>query len=121
MMNYWHAGAFMPNCSSSRQRDIAEALVNSTFDATATRFEQYRALPVGVPQAIRQSTGAPPSARVLDLGAGSGRIGRAFVEAGDSYVGADFSLPMLREFRARRTAGLLQADGGCLPFPDGCF
>lgn len=99
--------------------------MNSTFDATATRFEQYRALPVGVPEAIRQaiwqSTGAPPSARVLDLGAGSGRIGRAFVEAGDSYVGADFSLPMLREFRARRTAGLLQADGGRLPFLDGCF
>jgi demethylmenaquinone methyltransferase/2-methoxy-6-polyprenyl-1,4-benzoquinol methylase len=100
--------------------------VTSTFDLNAASFERHRALPSGVPAAIRkaiwESTGARPSARVLDLGAGSGRIGRAFVEAGDAYIGVDFSLPMLREFHARNTgACLLQADGGRLPFPDGSF
>jgi ubiquinone/menaquinone biosynthesis C-methylase UbiE len=100
--------------------------VTSTFDITAAKFEQYRALPAGVPQAIREAiwkvTGLHRSALVLDMGAGSGRIGRAFVEAGDSYVGVDFSLPMLREFHAKDSAAcLMQVDGACLPFVDGCF
>jgi len=100
--------------------------VTSTFDLNAASFERHRALPSGVPEAIRKAiwefTGERSSARVLDLGAGSGRIGRAFVEAGDAYVGVDFSLAMLREFHARNPAAcLLQADGGQLPFPNGSF
>jgi ubiquinone/menaquinone biosynthesis C-methylase UbiE len=96
------------------------------FDLNAERFERYRAFPGDVAQMIRkavwETTGAQPSAQVLDLGAGSGRIGRAFVEAGDSYLGVDFSLLMLREFRSRNSAAcLLQADGAQLPFPDGSF
>jgi len=100
--------------------------MTSVFDQTATSFEHYRTLPVGVPEAIRRTiwefTGVQRSARVLDLGAGSGRIGRAFVEAGDAYIGVDFSLSMIQEFRARNSvACLLQADGGRLPFRDACF
>ena len=53
--------------------------------------------------------------RVLDLGAGTGRIGRAFVEAGDLYTGIDLSFEMLRKFGTE--AVLLQADGEYLPFP----
>jgi hypothetical protein len=44
-----------------------------------------------------------PRPQLLDLGAGTGRIGRAFVSASDEYVGVDLSLGMLREF-ARRAA-----------------
>jgi ubiquinone/menaquinone biosynthesis C-methylase UbiE len=100
--------------------------MSSAFDLNAARFERHRTLPSGVPEAIREavwdSTGSGSSARVLDLGAGSGRIGRAFVEAGDSYVGVDFSLSMLNEFRARSSsAHLVHADGGQLPFPDCSF
>jgi len=100
--------------------------MTSAFDHTASQFEHYRALPVGVPESIRraikESTKARQSARILDLGAGSGRIGRTFVDAGDSYVGVDFSSSMLGEFRARDSAApLIQADGGNLPFPDGSF
>jgi ubiquinone/menaquinone biosynthesis C-methylase UbiE len=98
----------------------------SPFDRNAAGFERHRAMPGSVVQAIRktvwESTGLGPSARVLDLGAGSGRIGRIFVEANDAYIGVDFSLPMLREFRARNSAAcLVQADGGRLPFPDASF
>ena len=39
--------------------------------------------------------------RLLDLGAGTGRIGWPFVAAGDDYVGVDLSLGMLREFVRR--------------------
>lgn len=98
----------------------------STFDRNAASFERHRALPRSVVEAIRKTvwecTGLEPSARVLDLGAGSGRIGRVFVDAKDAYIGVDFSLPMLREFRARNSAAcLIHADGGRLPFPDASF
>jgi ubiquinone/menaquinone biosynthesis C-methylase UbiE len=98
----------------------------SSFDRNAASFERRRALPGSVLEAIRktvwESTGLRPSARVLDLGAGSGRIGRVFVDANDAYIGVDFSLPMLQEFRARNSSAcLIQADGGRLPFPDASF
>jgi ubiquinone/menaquinone biosynthesis C-methylase UbiE len=63
----------------------------------------------------------PP--RVLDLGAGTVRIGAAFVAAGDDYVGVDLSLGMPREFRRRIGAAsrLAQANGARLPFADATF
>ena len=96
------------------------------FDAVAPTFERYRALPRGVPEAIRsailQATGKEPPARVLDLGAGTGRIGKAFVAADDFYVGVDASLGMLQEFLlTTRVPCLAQADGQQLPFRDGVF
>jgi SAM-dependent methyltransferase len=98
----------------------------SAFDALAPRFERDRALPADVAAAVRAAvrevTGiARP--RVLDLGAGTGRIGWPFVAAGDDYVGADLSLGMLRAF-AQRCDGaprLVQADGHRLPFRDATF
>ena len=98
----------------------------SNFDAVAPTFERYRGLPRGVPEAIRsailQATRKQPPARVLDLGAGTGRIGKAFVAADDFYVGVDASLGMLQEFLlTTRTPCLAQADGQRLPFRDGAF
>lgn len=58
----------------------------------------------------------------MDLGAGTGRFGRAFVEAGDRYIGVDISRPMLAEFAGHcSSARLIQADGTQLPFPDRVF
>jgi ubiquinone/menaquinone biosynthesis C-methylase UbiE len=98
----------------------------SVYDALAPRFERDRALPGGVAEAIRAAvldaaTVARP--RVLDLGAGTGRIGRPFVAAGDDYVGADLSFGMLRAFIARcdRAPRLVQADGHQLPFGAAAF
>jgi ubiquinone/menaquinone biosynthesis C-methylase UbiE len=100
--------------------------MTSVFDAVASNFERFRMLPDGVPQAIRASIFAAAhgasSARILDLGAGTGRVGRTFVEAGDNYVGVDTSLAMLREFRNSTTnACLAQADGRRLPFRNSSF
>lgn len=100
--------------------------MNSTFDRTAPTFERHRALPSHVPAAIRaaiwQATNNQQPRRVLDLGAGTGRIGKVFVEAGDPYIGVDISLPMLQEFRSRNAdAFLVQADGGRLPFRSASF
>ena len=102
------------------------AVLKSSFDRTASTFERHRALPSHVAEAIRttilQTSGNQQPRHVLDLGAGTGRIGKAFVEAGDSYTGVDISLPMLQEFRARTVdAFLVQADGARLPFRDATF
>lgn len=98
----------------------------SDFDAAAPSFDRHRAFPAGVPEAIRSAVwaaaGEPENGRLLDLGAGSGRLGCAFAEAGDRYVGVDASSAMLREF-CRRGPGacVVAADGGALPFPAGTF
>jgi ubiquinone/menaquinone biosynthesis C-methylase UbiE len=98
----------------------------SPFDAAAPRFDRHRALPEGVPQSIRAAVLAAsgvPSPRLLDLGAGTGRIGRTFVAAGDDYVGIDLSFGMLGEFagHAAPPLPLAQADGERLPFGDATF
>lgn len=100
--------------------------MKSAFDVSAPSFELHRSLPAGAPEAIRSAiytvAGIPPPARVLDIGAGTGRIGRAFVEAGDFYIGVDSSLAMLQEFRSRSPRCiLLQGDGSRLPFIECSF
>jgi SAM-dependent methyltransferase len=63
-----------------------------------------------------------PQPRILDLGAGSGRIGREFVRAGDDYTGADLSFGMLHAFAASAPAPrLAQADAANLPFAAATF
>lgn len=100
----------------------------SAFDSVAPTFDRHRALPDGAPEAIRAAVlnaveGASP--RLLDLGAGTGRIGIPFVAAGDDYVGVDLSFGMLCAFAQRggsdRAPRLVQADGEHLPFRDATF
>jgi ubiquinone/menaquinone biosynthesis C-methylase UbiE len=97
----------------------------NAYDVVAPRFDRHRRLPDGVPEKIRAAILrmlSPPSPRLLDVGAGSGRIGAAFIAAGDDYVGVDLSAGMLNEFAGReRAARLVQANGRQLPFRDGAF
>jgi ubiquinone/menaquinone biosynthesis C-methylase UbiE len=100
--------------------------MNSAFNAAASTFESYRSLPPGVPEAIRAATwdalGLTSPVRVLEIGAGTGRIGKAFADAGDFYIGVDTSLAMLKEFPANsKSCILMQADGRQLPFCDCAF
>ncbi|HYI14111.1 MAG TPA: class I SAM-dependent methyltransferase [Thermomicrobiales bacterium] len=101
------------------------------FDAVAPQFETHRALPGEVAPLIRdavwQATSAVAGRLVLEIGAGTGRIGHAFQAAGDAYVGMDLSRGMLDAFVARERAGgslasqLVQGDGRALPFADDTF
>jgi SAM-dependent methyltransferase len=102
----------------------------SAYDASAPSFDRHRALPDGVVKAIRTvvlgSIGETRRPRLLDLGAGTGRIGWPFVAADDDYVAVDLSLDMLRTFLGRpeclgAPSCLVQADGRNLPFPDATF
>lgn len=107
-----------------------DPVMTSAYDRAAPSFDRHRALPNGVVEAIRaailDAIAAPSRPRLLDLGAGSGRIGWPFVAAGDDYVGADLSRGMLRAFMGRaenngRTPRLVHADGEHLPFADATF
>jgi ubiquinone/menaquinone biosynthesis C-methylase UbiE len=103
----------------------------SAYDTAASSFERHRALPNSAVEAIRSViwsvTRLPEQARVLDVGAGTGRIGRAFLAAGDFYVGVDSSQAMLQEFstksefRESKTSLLAQAEGRQLPFHNASF
>ena len=100
----------------------------SSFDLLADRFELYRPLPSPVLAAIRDTLHTEgklhPDARLLEVGCGTGRIGKQFNLAGDNYFGIDLSMEMLREFKRKRLArkpNLVHADGTMLPFGDQCF
>jgi SAM-dependent methyltransferase len=101
------------------------APATAAYDAMAPEFHRHRWLPHGVSEAIREAVLdaiGRPSPRLLDLGAGSGRVGREFVRCGDDYIGLDLSFGMLHAFAASAPAPrLVQADGGSLPFADATF
>jgi ubiquinone/menaquinone biosynthesis C-methylase UbiE len=104
-------------------------IVASAYDKMAAGFERQRALPGDVARSVRAAVlaavGRVETPRLLDLGAGSGRIGLSFVAAGDDYVAVDLSVRMLRVFAEKDLAGhrarLVQADGRALPFADASF
>jgi ubiquinone/menaquinone biosynthesis C-methylase UbiE len=99
----------------------------TAFDALAPDFDRLRGLPGDVPPAIHCAILAAvpnvPQPLLLDVGAGTGRIGTAFVAARDRYVAVDLSLDMLHAFAARCEPALMlvQADGERLPFADATF
>jgi len=92
------------------------------FDGQAAEFDRRVGLPEAhcraIAQAVLALAGAGPGDRVLDVGAGTGMIGRWFP---DRYVGMDLSRGMLEVFRRRAPAApLVQADGAqSWPLPDG--
>jgi SAM-dependent methyltransferase len=103
-------------------------LMSARFDHAAATFDRHRALPDGTAEAVRAAilAAVAPRPRLLDLGAGTGRIGHAFVAAGDDYVCVDLSVGMVRQFvrRAHESGGmprLVQSDGQLLPFGDAAF
>ena len=93
------------------------------FDGQAAQFDRRVGLPEGDCRAIAAAVialaGAGEGDRVLEIGAGTGMIGRWFLDHPVRYVGLDRSRGMLEVFRRRPDAGragLVQADGA-RPWP----
>jgi len=93
------------------------------FDGQAAQFDRRVGLPESDCRAIAAAVialaGAGEGDRVLEIGAGTGMIGRWFLEHPVRYVGLDRSRGMLEVFRRRPgagRAGLVQADGA-RPWP----
>ena len=97
------------------------------FDGQAPQFDRRVGLPEGDCRAIAAAVIALARAgdgdRVLEIGAGTGMIGRWFLDHPVRYVGLDRSRGMLEVFRRRPgagRAGLVQADGArAWPLPAG--
>lgn len=97
---------------------------STSFDRAAGYYDQTRPLPEQAAkpgtQAILDLTG--PSARVLDVGTGTGRISIPLLERGLDLIGCDLSSKMLLRLREKfPTARLAQADASELPFHDAAF
>ena len=93
------------------------------FDGQAPQFDRRVGLAEGDCRAIAAAVLAlartGPGDRVLEIGAGTGMIGRWFLEHPVRYVGLDLSRGMLEVFRRRpgaARAGLVQADAA-QPWP----
>lgn len=101
-----------------------------SYDRAAAAFDSARSYPPGVAEQVRDAvlahTRSGPGARILELGAGTGRIGLPFLAAGCAYVGVDLSRLMLARLH-HKAAGLpggdavVQGDVSRLPFAAGSF
>ncbi len=97
---------------------VHEACVGARFDALEGRFKST--LQPDDPRLVAVIEGLLPldGRRVLDLGCGKGRFGRALAERGAGVVGLDLSAAMLRDAHGlERVRGSIRR----LPFADGAF
>lgn len=91
------------------------------FDGQAVSFDQRTGLSDECCRAVAQRVVEFGGAQglVVEVGCGTGQIGQ-WVEAEGRYVGFDYSLNMLREFRRRSRASLIRADANVTwPFANG--
>jgi ubiquinone/menaquinone biosynthesis C-methylase UbiE len=112
-----------PGISRADSSDASPEL----FDGQAVFFDRRTGLPEeccrAVARKIAETGGSRADGLLVEVGCGTGQIGQ-WVEAPGRYVGFDFSLNMLREFRRRlgsnRSPTLIQADANATwPFADG--
>lgn len=95
-----------------------------SFDRAASYYDQTRMLPESVAnhgmQAILDITG--PAARMLEVGAGTGRISIPLLERGLDLIGCDLSSKMLRRLQEKfPSARIARSDAARLPFPTASF
>lgn len=102
-----------------------ESLTCTPFDGQAAEFDRRVGLPEEhcreIAAAVLSLAGAEAGDRVVEIGAGTGMMGRWFLNHPVRYVGLDLSRGMLDVFRRRAPgAPLVQADGARRwPLPDG--
>jgi ubiquinone/menaquinone biosynthesis C-methylase UbiE len=84
------------------------------YDRNSSLYDQRHGSRMPADEALRlvEAAGLGPGARVLEVGAGTGRVSLAFAERGLSVVAVDRSLAMLRELRRKDSRGLVAAVRG---------
>ncbi|MFE0652652.1 class I SAM-dependent methyltransferase [Streptomyces sp. NPDC059534] len=95
-----------------------QLLLGSSFGAAAAAYAEHR--PDYAHAAVRWALESAPGPRVLDLGAGTGKLTAALVAAGADVVAVEPDPAMLTELR--RTLPTVRALAGsaeALPLPDG--
>jgi ubiquinone/menaquinone biosynthesis C-methylase UbiE len=101
-------------------------MTSRVFDRAAAYYDQTRVLPepmaTGGIAAILDRLQTRRGARLLEVGAGTGRISIPLLQRGADLFGCDLSLPMLRRQQEKHPAArLAQADASQLPFESGSF
>jgi len=98
------------------------------FDGAADFYDATRGYPPGVEQRvaarIAEAGGLGPSARLLEVGVGTGRIALPLAACVGEVVGLDLSMPMLRKLIGKRRServAVLRGDATRLPFPAASF
>lgn len=99
------------------------------YDQAVAFYDETRGYRDGVVERYRDAlldqTGADRSARILEMGIGSGLIAQAFLRVAQDYCGIDLSLGMMRLIRGKledcRRPRLAQADCANLPFAAASF
>lgn len=94
-----------------------------SFDRAASTYEATRGFPPGVAEQVAQAATAlvgGPAARVLEVGIGTGRIGRPLAARGPRVVGVDLSRAMMTQLRHLAPNGtprpqLVQGEASRLP------
>jgi SAM-dependent methyltransferase len=91
-----------------------------SFEAVAAEYERRR--PEYPEEALRwaaECLGVPLGARVLDLGAGTGKLTRGLAALGFDVVAVDPGRPMLEQLRATvPEAEVLEGSAESIPLPD---
>jgi demethylmenaquinone methyltransferase / 2-methoxy-6-polyprenyl-1,4-benzoquinol methylase len=102
--------------------------VHNVFGRVAKRYDlMNRLMTAGQDVRWRRETirrlGLHPGEHLLDLGTGTGDLGREALrqQAGLHLAAADFSLAMMLAGQASGGLPWLNADALRLPFPEGCF
>lgn len=91
-----------------------------SFDRAAGYYDQTRPLPDSIAQDGIQAilNLVRPGARLLEVGAGTGRISIPLLERGVDLIGCDLSANMLKRLQGKSPAArIVQADASQLPFP----
>lgn len=101
------------------------------FDRAVAFYDATRALPPGVDVLVRDALmehlHLDRSARLIEIGVGTGRVAMPFVEGGYQYWGVDLAEGMLNELRRKLVARgydatrFIRGDAMALPFHDATF
>jgi SAM-dependent methyltransferase len=92
-----------------------------SFETVAAEYERHRPdYPVEALRWVAEKVGLAEGARVLDVGAGTGKLTRGLVSVGFEVVAVEPGAPMLDELRkAVPDAEALEGPAESIPLPDG--